>query len=172
MGGGRLRELCDGPGAFHRPFVGTAGWSIPSAHAASFPIEGSHLERYALRLNAVEINSSFYRAVADGWRSHQCRRRRAHGPKGLFCYAHDPAVVRVKQAARLAARRMRAAELESADRARLHRENFGNAAISAVRDIAAGHDRPHELARLVIALFGKESIDPAERGGHDVDVPK
>lgn len=29
--------------------------------AEHFPIEGSHLERYGLRLNAVEINSSFYK---------------------------------------------------------------------------------------------------------------
>jgi uncharacterized protein YecE (DUF72 family) len=41
--------------------VGTAGWSVPSAYAEAFPAEGSHLERYAQRLNAVEINSSFYR---------------------------------------------------------------------------------------------------------------
>lgn len=42
-------------------FIGTAGWSIPRQHAAHFPKTGSHLERYAARLNAVEINSSFHR---------------------------------------------------------------------------------------------------------------
>jgi uncharacterized protein YecE (DUF72 family) len=41
--------------------VGTAGWSVPSRHIAEIPFGGSHLERYARRLNAVEINSSFYR---------------------------------------------------------------------------------------------------------------
>ncbi|MBI0538221.1 DUF72 domain-containing protein [Roseomonas sp. KE2513] len=41
--------------------IGTAGWSIPKQHAESFPGTGSHLERYAARLPAVEINSSFYR---------------------------------------------------------------------------------------------------------------
>jgi uncharacterized protein YecE (DUF72 family) len=41
--------------------IGTAGWSIPKEHGAAFPIEGSHLERYAAAFNAVEINSSFYR---------------------------------------------------------------------------------------------------------------
>lgn len=41
--------------------VGTAGWSIPGQHAGAFPGEGSHLERYARVLPAVEINSSFYR---------------------------------------------------------------------------------------------------------------
>lgn len=42
-------------------YVGVAGWSIPKEHAARFPVEGSHLERYAQVFNAVEINSSFYR---------------------------------------------------------------------------------------------------------------
>lgn len=41
--------------------VGCAGWSLSSAVAAQFPGEGSHLERYARVLPAVEINSSFYR---------------------------------------------------------------------------------------------------------------
>jgi uncharacterized protein YecE (DUF72 family) len=46
-------------GAFR---IGCAGWTIPRQHASSFPKTGSHLERYAARLNAVEIDSSFYRA--------------------------------------------------------------------------------------------------------------
>jgi uncharacterized protein YecE (DUF72 family) len=41
--------------------IGTAGWSIPKQHAAAFPSVGSHLQRYGAVLNAVEINSSFYR---------------------------------------------------------------------------------------------------------------
>jgi uncharacterized protein YecE (DUF72 family) len=42
-------------------YIGCAGWSIPSAHAAAFGTEGSHLQRYSTRFRAVEINSSFYR---------------------------------------------------------------------------------------------------------------
>lgn len=42
-------------------WIGTAGWSVPSRYAAEIPPGDSHLERYARRLNAVEINSSFYR---------------------------------------------------------------------------------------------------------------
>jgi uncharacterized protein YecE (DUF72 family) len=42
-------------------FIGTAGWSIPAIHAHAFPGSGTHLERYGAVLNAVEINSSFYR---------------------------------------------------------------------------------------------------------------
>lgn len=41
--------------------VGCAGWAIPKAHASEFPVDGSHLQRYAARFSAVEINSSFYR---------------------------------------------------------------------------------------------------------------
>jgi uncharacterized protein YecE (DUF72 family) len=42
-------------------YIGTAGWSVPTACAASFPTEGTHLERYARTFRCVEINSSFYR---------------------------------------------------------------------------------------------------------------
>src|SRR5206468_3530182 len=42
-------------------YIGVAGWSVPKQHAAGFPAEGSHLERYARCFPAVEINSSFYR---------------------------------------------------------------------------------------------------------------
>jgi uncharacterized protein YecE (DUF72 family) len=43
-------------------YVGTAGWNIPSQYTAEFCAAGTHLQRYASRLNAVEINSSFYRS--------------------------------------------------------------------------------------------------------------
>ena len=41
--------------------IGCAGWAVPKELAHVFPAVGSHLERYAERFNAVEINSSFYR---------------------------------------------------------------------------------------------------------------
>ena len=41
--------------------IGTAGWSVPSVYLSQVPSGGSHLDRYARHLNAVEINSSFYR---------------------------------------------------------------------------------------------------------------
>lgn len=41
--------------------IGTAGWAIRREHKASFPDQGSQLTRYAGRLDAVEVNSSFYR---------------------------------------------------------------------------------------------------------------
>ena len=42
-------------------FIGTAGWNIPRVHRDRFPVAGSQLQRYAIRLNAAEINTSFYR---------------------------------------------------------------------------------------------------------------
>ncbi len=42
-------------------WVGCAGWSLPRAAWPEFPAAGTHLQRYAARFNAVEINSSFYR---------------------------------------------------------------------------------------------------------------
>jgi uncharacterized protein YecE (DUF72 family) len=41
--------------------IGCAGWAVPRAVAEHFPQEGSGLQRYAARFNAVEINSTFYR---------------------------------------------------------------------------------------------------------------
>ena len=44
-----------------RVYVGCAGWGLPRAEQHHFPSNGTHLARYAARLPAVEINSSFYR---------------------------------------------------------------------------------------------------------------
>jgi uncharacterized protein YecE (DUF72 family) len=41
--------------------VAVAGWSIRKEQSGLFAAEGSHLQRYASRFSAVEINSSFYR---------------------------------------------------------------------------------------------------------------
>ena len=44
-----------------KSWIGCAGWSLPRAEQADFSGGGSHLERYASRFDAVEINSSFHR---------------------------------------------------------------------------------------------------------------
>ncbi len=44
-----------------RALIGCAGWSLDREHQPAFVGEGTHLQRYASRLDAVEINSSFYR---------------------------------------------------------------------------------------------------------------
>jgi hypothetical protein len=43
-------------------WIGTAGRSVPARYGGEMPPGGTHLERYARRLNAVEINSSFHRS--------------------------------------------------------------------------------------------------------------
>ena len=42
-------------------YIGTAGWNVPGIHAHNFESEGTHLVRYARKLNCAEINSCFYR---------------------------------------------------------------------------------------------------------------
>ncbi len=42
-------------------YTGTAAWSIPKIAAEHFPEVGTHLERYSKILNAVEINTTFYK---------------------------------------------------------------------------------------------------------------
>lgn len=42
-------------------YLGCVGWSLPAAQQLNFPVDGSHLQRYAAQFSAVEINSSFYR---------------------------------------------------------------------------------------------------------------
>lgn len=50
-------------------WLGTAGWSLPREVQHAFAAEGSHLERYARRLPACEINSSFHRPHRESvWR--------------------------------------------------------------------------------------------------------
>jgi len=58
----RTRKVPSISAGGHRTYIGCAGWSIPKAHAGHFPSQGSHLERYAQVLPAVEINSTFYRS--------------------------------------------------------------------------------------------------------------
>jgi uncharacterized protein YecE (DUF72 family) len=50
-------EMTDHP----RLRIGTAGWVVPGNVADRLPTEGSHLQRYAARFAAAEINSSFHR---------------------------------------------------------------------------------------------------------------
>lgn len=56
-----------------RLLIGTAGWVVPGDVAGLFPAEGTHLQRYAARLGAVEINSCFHRphrrATYERWAS-------------------------------------------------------------------------------------------------------
>ena len=53
--------------------IGVAGWSLPAGSGDQFAAGAHQLQRYASRLDAVEINSSFYRSHARstyaGWAS-------------------------------------------------------------------------------------------------------
>ena len=42
-------------------YVGTAGWNVPRAVAAAFPVDGPHLARYGRVMRCAEIDTSFYR---------------------------------------------------------------------------------------------------------------
>lgn len=55
-----MSEPCETPTP-GRLLLGCAGWTIPREAAPAFPVEGSHLERYAGVFPSVEINSCFYR---------------------------------------------------------------------------------------------------------------
>src|SRR5579859_7340644 len=58
-----MQELSAGLAGAREPiYVGRAGWSLARSDQVHFPNEGSHLVRYAQRLPAVEVNSSFYRS--------------------------------------------------------------------------------------------------------------
>jgi uncharacterized protein YecE (DUF72 family) len=57
----RERQPSPSAGSANRCLVGCAGWTLPRDVQAAFPAEGAHLERYAARFPAVEINSSFHR---------------------------------------------------------------------------------------------------------------
>jgi uncharacterized protein YecE (DUF72 family) len=58
------RALAPAVTASWRRYVGSAGWNVPRLHRDRFAVGGSQLQRYASRLNAAEINSSFYRPHA------------------------------------------------------------------------------------------------------------
>jgi uncharacterized protein YecE (DUF72 family) len=55
------RQPSPSTAAANRCMVGCAGWTLPRDVQSAFPAEGTHLQRYAARFPAVEINSSFHR---------------------------------------------------------------------------------------------------------------
>lgn len=60
--------------------VAVAGWAIRKEQASLFAADGSHLQRYASRFDAVEINSSFYgshqQKTYERWAGSVCDRFR------------------------------------------------------------------------------------------------
>ena len=82
-------------------YIGSAGWNIPRVHKDRFPAAGSVLRRYGTRLNATEINTSFYRphaaATYERWASGVPRdfRFSVKIPKVI---THEHALLRTRQA--------------------------------------------------------------------------
>jgi uncharacterized protein YecE (DUF72 family) len=74
VGVGRWPTMSDPPAcrAPPHPRIGTAGWSLPAQVRPDFPESGHLLQRYSARLDAVEVNSTFYRphrpTTFDRWR--------------------------------------------------------------------------------------------------------
>src|SRR5581483_1731536 len=52
--------------AVEKTYIGTAAWTNPPAERPARATGQSHLQHYATRFNAVEINSSFYRPHERG----------------------------------------------------------------------------------------------------------
>jgi len=52
---------CQAIGSSTNIHIGTVGWNLRRELADEFAATGTHLQRYARRFNAVEINTSFYR---------------------------------------------------------------------------------------------------------------
>jgi hypothetical protein len=70
--------------------IGSAGWPIPKSISDDFPADGSHLQRYARRLNGVDISPSFYRPHKPNTyarRSGACRHRSILGKNAAVDYA-------------------------------------------------------------------------------------
>lgn len=81
----------------------------------------------------------------DGWRYHQCGRKRGHGPDGAYCKQHDPVAV--------AARKEKSeAKHRAAYRSDMQRA-YGPTFLAALREIAEGHNDPRGLAQEIVSDF-------------------
>jgi hypothetical protein len=77
---------------------------------------------------------------------HQCNRKRGHGPDGLYCKQHDPAVVAARNA-----ERSKAYEAKWEKQMRPHR--MREVYEKALQDIANGHNAPMARAREALEQF-------------------
>jgi len=75
-----------------RVLIGVAGWNIPAQFKGSFAGDGTHLQRYARTLKAVEINTSFMqshsRATYERWAASVPREFR-FSVKVPFAFTHE-----------------------------------------------------------------------------------
>ena len=94
--------------------------------------------------------------LGDWFGSHQCRRkpRVFYGELG-YCGQHDPAVTVQRIAAKVSANAAKYAEQD-------RQCNLKADALSALKQIAAGHNDPRALAIEVLAKHGEPVRDPGE----------
>lgn len=91
---------------------------------------------------------------ANGHSSHQCRREGKYEYGGhLWCGIHHPPTVHVKRAARTRGWEEEQRRKDAAYAAAEARSKLRDAALDALRQIAAGHNDPRGLA---LEVFGKE----------------
>jgi len=79
--------------------------------------------------------------------SHQCSRKRGHGPGKAYCRQHDPEVVKARQE-----------KADRENRIRWNRERMkwhGPIFYKALEEIVAGHNDPRSLAKEVLNEFHK-----------------
>lgn len=104
--------------------------------------------------------------ATTSWVSHQCSRRRGYGPEEAYCKQHDPAAVKARDDA-----------AKAKYKAQVEKEKpkwFARDFLAALREIAAGHNNPRDLAQSIIDKYeGKHqsagSTDPAVAGGSDME---
>lgn len=95
----------------------------------------------------------------DRWaRGHQCNRKNGHGPEGLYCKQHDPAVVK----ARRSEQSRKDYEKQNEDRKNSHGKNFYN----VLKQIADGHNDARTLASETLSKFhdGDFKLKEADHG--------
>lgn len=82
--------------------------------------------------------------TGDVWSgSRQCSRKNGHGPHGAWCKRHNPEAVRARREAQTA-------KWDAERAARNRKTKFQNDCITAVRNIAAGHNDPRGLCQSII----------------------
>jgi hypothetical protein len=82
--------------------------------------------------------------VNDGYRFHQCTRKRGHGPDGAYCKQHDPDAIAAKKKARNDA-------WEAERQRRDLRHDIDRSVKLAIQLIADGHNNPRALAQWALA---------------------
>ena len=97
--------------------------------------------------------------TADGWRTHQCSRKRGHGPDGAYCKQHDPAAIAERKEKSDAKHR----ETLRADMQRAYGPSF----LASLRKIAEGHNDPRGLAQEIVSDFDAKYPDARRQSSED-----